>query len=135
MIHEVHKIVKQSAKSRIIIADSATSLTGENKNDVVVDGSHCGLNVGQMMIAAGVRGMIGNDAGKGLEDAGIASLKLLEEHGIPAAAVSSMTAEIGAGTSTYADGEISVVNEAAGKLGITAGMTAKEAADRMFESA
>ncbi len=135
MIHEVHKIVKQSAKSRIIIADSATSLTGENKNDVVVDGSHCGLNVGQMMIAAGVRGMIGNDAGKGLEDAGIASLKLLEEHGIPAAAVSSMSAEIGVGTSTYADGEISVVNETAGKLGITVGMTAREAADRMFESA
>ena len=135
MIHEVHKIVKQSAKSRIIIADSATSLTGENKNDVVVDGSHCGLNVGQMMIAAGVRGMIGNDAGKGLEDAGIASLKLLEEHGIPAAAVSSMSAEIGVGTSTYADGEISVVNETAGKLGVTVGMTAKEAADRMFESA
>ena len=135
MIHEVHKIVKQSAKSRIIIADSATSLAGENKNDVVVDGSHCGLNVGQMMIAAGVRGMIGNDAGKGLEDAGIASLKLLEEHGIPAAAVSSLSAEIGVGTSTYADGEISVVNETAGKLGITAGMTAREAAGRMFESA
>ena len=135
MIHEVHKIVKQSAKSRIIIADSATSLTGENKNDVVVDGSHCGLNVGQMMIAAGVRSMIGNDAGKGLEDAGIASLKLLEEHGIPAAAVSSMSAEIGVGKSTYADGEISIMNEAAGKLGITVGMTAREAADRMFESA
>lgn len=135
MIHEVHKIVKQSAKSRIIIADSATSLTGENKNDVVVDGSHCGLNVGQMMIAAGVRSMIGNDAGKGLEDAGIASLKLLEEHGIPAAAVSSMSAEIGVGKSTYADGEISIMNEAAGKLGITIGMTAREAADRMFESA
>jgi len=126
--------VKQSAKSRIIIADSATSLTGENKNDVVVDGSHCGLNVGQMMIAAGVRGMIGNDAGKGLEDAGIASLKLLEEHGIPAAAVSSMTAEIGVGTSTYAEGKVSVANETAGKLGITVGMTAKEAAGRMFES-
>ena len=135
MIHEVHKIVKQSAKSRIIIADSATSLTGENKNDVVVDGSHCGLNVGQMMIAAGVRSMIGNDAGKGLEDAGIASLKLLEEHGIPAAAVSSMSVEIGVGKSTYADGEISIMNEAAGKLGITIGMTAREAADRMFESA
>lgn len=135
MIHEVHKIVKQSAKSRIIIADSATSLTGENKNDVVVDGSHCGLNVGQMMIAAGVRGMIGNDAGKGLEDAGIASLKLLEEHGIPAAAVSSMSAEIGVGTSTYAEGKVSVANETAGKLGITVGMTTKEAADRMFESA
>lgn len=135
MIKEVHKIVKQSDQSRIIIANSATSLTEENKNDVVVDGSHCGLNVGHMMVATGVRGMIGNDAGRGLEDAGIASLKFLEGHGIPAAAVASMSAEIGNGTSTYAEGEISIANEVARKLGITVGMPAKEAADKMFESA
>ena len=135
MIKEVHKIVKQSDRSRIIIANSATSLTEENKNDVVVDGSHCGLNVGHMMVATGVRGMIGNDAGRGLEDAGIASLKFLEEHGIPAASVVSMSAEIGNGTSTYAEGEISVANEVARKLGITVGMSAKEAADKMFENA
>ena len=135
MIKEVHKIVKQSDRSRIIIANSATSLTEENKNDVVVDGSHCGLNVGHMMVAAGVRGMIGNDAGKGLDDAGIASLKFLEEHGIPAVAVASLSAEIGNGTSTYAEGKISVVNEVVKKLGITVGMSAKEAADKMFESA
>ncbi len=133
MIHEVHKIVRESDKSRVIIADSATSLTEENKNDVVVDASHCGANVGQMMIDAGVKGMIGNDAGKGLEDAGIAALKLLDEHGIPAAAVDSMSAEIGVGVDTYYSGVISVVNEAARKLGIEKGMPAREAADRMFE--
>ena len=135
MIHETHKIVKQSDKSRIIIADSATSLTEQNKNDVVVDGSHCGYNVGQMMVATAVKGMIGNDAGRGLEDAGIGSLKLLDEHGIPGAAVSSMTAEIGVGVDTYYSGVISAVNETAKKLGISEGMTAKEGADQMFENA
>ena len=70
--------------------------------------------------------MIGNDAGKGLDNAGIAGLKVLEEHGIPVAAVSCMSATIGDGTSTYEEGEISTANEAAKKLGITVGMSAKE---------
>jgi hypothetical protein len=134
LVKEVHKIVKQSEGRRIIIADSATSFDENNKNDVVVDGSHCGLNVGEMALKAGIRGMIGNDAGIGLEKAGIAGLKFLEENGIPAAAVSCTSAEIGIGTSTYAGGEISTVNEVAQKLGITVGMSAKEAADKMFES-
>ena len=100
----------------------------------MVDGSHCGINVGEMMIDAGVKGMIGNDAGGGLEDAGIAALKLMDEQGIPAAAVSSMSAEIGVGVDTYYSGVISVANEAARKLGIKEGIPARDAADRMFEN-
>ncbi len=134
MIHEIHKIVRASEKSRIVIADSATSLTEENRGDVMVDGSHCGINVGEMMIESGVKGMIGNDAGGGLEDAGIAALKLMDEQGIPAAAVSSMSAEIGVGVDTYYSGVISVANEAARKLGIKEGIPARDAADRMFEN-
>jgi len=133
LIKEVHKIVKQSGERRIIIANSATSIDENNKNDVVVDGSHFGLNVGEMAFNSGIRGMIGNDAGMGLDNAGIAGLKFLEKHGVPAAAVSCMSAQIGNGTSTYEEGEISVVNEVAQKLGITVGMSAKEAAKKMFE--
>lgn len=133
LIEEVHKIVKQSGGRRIIIANSAGSIDENNKNDVVVDGSHFGINVGKMALDARVQGMIGNDAGIGLDDAGIAGLKFLEEHGIPAAAVSNMSAEIGNGTSTYEEGKLSVVNEVAKKLGITVGMSTKEAADKMFE--
>ena len=135
MIKEIHKIVKQFGGRRIIIANSAASIDENNKNDVVVDGSHFGINVGQMALNAQVRGMIGNDAGIGLDNAGIAGLKFLEEHGIPAAAVSCMSAKIGNGASTYEEGKISVVNEVAKKLGITVGMSAKEAADKMLESA
>ena len=134
MVKEIHKIVKQSGERRITIANSATSIDENNKNDVVVDGSHFGLNVGEMALKAGIRGMIGNDAGMGLDDAGIAGLKFLGKHGVPAAAVSCMSAKIGNGTSTYEEGEISVVNEVAKKLGITVGMAAKEAADKMFEA-
>jgi len=96
MVKEVHKIVRESEGRRIIIANSATSIDETNKDDIVVDGSHFGLNVGEMAKKAGVIGMIGN------------------------------------GTSTYEEGKISVANEVAKRLGITAGMSAKEAADRMF---
>ena len=133
LIKEVHKIVKQSGVRRIIIANSATSIDENNKNDVVVVGSHFGRNVGEMAFNAKIRGMIGNDAGKGLDNSGIAGLKVLEEHDVPAAAVSCMSATIGDGMSTYEEGEISAANEAAGELGIAVGMSAKEAADKMFE--
>lgn len=135
MVKEFHKIVKESGGRRVIIANSAASIDENNKNDVVVDGSHCGMNVGEMALNARVRGMIGNDAGIGLDNAGVAGLKFLEEHGIPAAAVSCLSAKIGNGTSTYEEGKISAVNEVAKKLGIAVGMSAKEAADKMLESA
>lgn len=131
---ENQKIVKQSGERRVVIADSAADMDESNKNDVFVDGSHCGLNVGEMALHAGVRGMIGNDAGLGKNDAGVAGLKLLDKHGIPAAAVSTMSAKIGSGTSTHEQGKISVANEAARKLGVAAGMSAREAADRMLKA-
>lgn len=134
MVKEVHKIVRESEGRRVIIANSATSIDETNKDDIVVDGSHFGLNVGEMAKKAGVIGMIGNDAGVGIDKAGIAGLKFLENYGIPAAAVSCMSAEIGNGTSTYEEGKISIANEVAKRLGITVGMSAKEATDKMFAS-
>lgn len=130
---EVHKVVRQSGKRRIIIANSATSLDENNKNDITVVGSHCGWNIADYVFKAGARGLIGNDAGIGLENAGIACFKRLEERGIPAAAVATMSAEIGVGESTYNDGVISAANKVAKKMGVVAGMPAKEAANKMFE--
>ena len=102
MVHEVHKVVREAGGLRIVIADSATSITEDNKNDIVVNGSHCGANIApDYILPSGARGSIGNDAGIGLENAGIASLAFLDQHGIPAAAVAAMSAEIGVGQSTY----------------------------------
>jgi hypothetical protein len=132
-IKEEHIIVKQSGERRIIVINSATSLDESNRNAVVVFGSHCGLNVGEYVANLRVQGVIGNDAGKGKDNAGIAGLKVLERYSIPAAAVSTMSARIGDGTSTYEEGVISAANETAKGLGIIFGMLAKEAADKMFE--
>jgi len=135
MTHEEHKIVKQSGKYRIVIADSATSISEGNKSDIFICASHCGVNVGQYAAQANVKGLIGNDAGKGLEDAGVAGLKVIDENGIPGAAVSAMTAEIGVGPTTYETGVISTVNKAAQKIGVKPGMSAKEAAEVMLQAA
>ena len=128
------KIVKESGKSKIIIVDTSSDVNEGNDNDIIVTGSHSGRNSGEHLSSLNIKGVIGNDAGMGKENAGIAGMKILEEHGTPAAAVSCMSARIGNGTSTYEQGKISAANEVAKKLGITIGMAAKEAADKMFEA-
>jgi hypothetical protein len=127
-------VIKQSGNRKIVVADSAAGMDDRSKGDVFVDGSHCGVNVGEMTINSGMGAMIGNDAGMGKNDGGIAALKMCDEHGIPAAAVAAMSAKIGNGMSTYEQGKISVANETAKKMGVTVGMTAKEAADKMLEA-
>ena len=128
------KIVKESGKSKIIIVDTSSDVNEGNDTDIIVTGSHSGQNGGEHLSSLHIKGVIGNDAGMGKENAGIAGMKILEEHGIPAAAVACMSARIGNGTSTYEQGKISAANEVAKKLGIIVGMTAKEAADKMFEA-
>jgi hypothetical protein len=127
-------IIKQSGNRKIVVADSAAAMDESTKGDVFVDGSHCGVNVGEMTLHSGVGAMIGNDAGMGKNDAGIAALKMCDEKGIPAAAVAAMSAKIGSGMSTYEQGQVSVVNEAAKKLGVSVGMSAREAADKLLEA-
>jgi len=130
---EQKTIVKEAAGRKIVLADSAAAMDESNKGDVFVDGSHCGINVGEISLHAGVGAMIGNDAGMGKNDAGIAGLKFLDKSGIPAAAVAAMSAKIGNGKNTYEQGQISVVNEAAKKLGVKPGMSAIEAAGKILE--
>jgi len=135
LVQATQTVIKQEGIYRIIVTDTAGTYDEKNKNDVVVDGSHFGVNSGRVTAKAGVRGRIGNDAGIGKNNAGIAGLKILEEHGIPGAAISCMSAKIGVGMSTYETGKISVVNKLAKKLGIKPGMSAKEAAEIMFRAA
>lgn len=128
-------VKKQEGKFRIIVTNTAGSYDENNKNDVVIDGSHFGVNSAKMAVDAAVKGRIGNDAGIGKNSAGIAGLNILEKVGIPGAAVSSMSAKIGVGMSTWDTGKVSTVNESARKIGVKVGMTTKEAANVMFQAA
>jgi len=127
-------VIKKSGNRKIVVADSAAGMDERSKGDVFVDGSHCGVNVGEMTINSGMGAMIGNDAGMGKNNAGIVALKMCDERGIPAAAVAARSAKIGSGMSTYEQGKISVANETAKKMGVRVGMSAKEAADKMLQA-
>jgi len=67
-----------------------------------------------------------NDAGVGIEMAGIGRLAALAARGMAAATVSADSARISDGRSTLEDGIVSHVNETARHCGGRVGMTARE---------
>ncbi len=107
------------------------SIKEPRPRDVFIQGSHCGQTLTHV-IPLRLRGIIANDAGRGMDDSGIASFAPLAEAGIAAAAVGAMSARIGDVMSTWNDGVISVMNEVAKERGVRAGMTTKEAARIML---
>ncbi len=68
-----------------------------------------------------------NDAGIGVDEAGVSRLPALDARGIAAATVSAASARIGDARSTYEDGILSRVNARAAALGLVPGMTARDA--------
>jgi hypothetical protein len=104
------------------VLDSITEAVGGPPGQVVVSGSHGGVSAGRFAIEARVRLAVFNDAGVGLDGAGIAALPLLQAHGIAALTVAHDTAHIGEAASTLATGVISHTNAAAAALGARPGL-------------
>jgi hypothetical protein len=115
----------------VVVADSVTALGASGRGAVLVTGSHGGLVAARYASAAGVRAAIFNDAGRGLDDAGIAGVIALDDVGMAAAAVAHTSARIADAADTIARGVIAFANRGAAKLGVVAGMTCREAADRL----
>ncbi|TNF21391.1 MAG: hypothetical protein EP318_07380 [Rhodobacteraceae bacterium] len=111
-----------------ILADSVTRLDASAAGRVVVTGSHGGVFAACLARHAGCRAAIFNDAGVGLDEAGIGGLAWLDPQGMAAAAVDHASAEIGNARQMLAQGRISHVNAAARALGLTPGMTCAAAA-------
>lgn len=110
-----------------VVVDSITDVRPADTARVVVTGSHGGLFTGDRAARLGVRALIANDAAGGLDGAGTAGLEMLQERGVPAAAVSHLSACIGNGADTATNGRLSTVNRAAEALGARVGMAATEA--------
>jgi len=108
--------------------DSASLVLPEHGQAIVVTGSHGGLLGGKPETALkyDVRGALYNDAGIGIDEAGVSRLPALDARGIPAGTVSAASARIGDARSTYEDGIISRVNARSAALGLREGITAKE---------
>ncbi len=115
----------------IVVADSVTKLGPECRGRVVIAGSHGGVYAAYLACAAGVRGVILNDAGRGRDDAGVSGGAYCQALGIPYAAIETRSARIGDGADMAARGVVGFVNEAAERLGVSAGMACLEAARAM----
>jgi hypothetical protein len=109
--------------------DSASLVTPEHHDAIVITGSHGGLLGGRLETALkyDVRAAFYNDAGIGIDEAGVSRLPALDQRGIAAATVSAESARIGDARSTYEDGILSRVNARAAAFGLAAGMPAREA--------
>ena len=111
--------------------DSVSLVEPADANAVITTGSHGGLLGGrpEKALRHPVLGALFNDAGRGIDDAGLGRLPVLDERGIPAATVSADSAWIGDGRSTYSDGVLSAANQAAEALGATPGIGASAFAE------
>jgi hypothetical protein len=139
--YELHGIIDESIheveiapKGRIYAVWSFSRVRGEHPDDVFCVASHGGKVMAEYALQVRPRGLIANDAGRGLDDSGTDGLHVLDEHGIPAATVSAGSARLGDALSTYRDGIISAANAAARSRGVRIDMPAREAAHLMLHA-
>jgi hypothetical protein len=109
------------ADSDILVTDSITKLGPEAAGCVAVVASHGGIYAAYLSAKLRLRGVILNDAGVGLDEAGIAGLAYLDALGMAAAVISHDSARIGDGADMMARGIVSRVNSAAARLGCKPG--------------
>lgn len=114
----------------LTFASSATA-TESCIGHVVVSGSYGGEYNAWHAAKWGIRGVVLNDAGVGLDGAGISGLAYLDRIGLPAATADANTCHIADGEHTLAHGIISHVNVAAAAVGCRVGQTVRACAQRM----
>jgi hypothetical protein len=129
----------EGAEGRILRFDSATFVPGFYEDriapkDVVVAASFSGVLPARMIARSTPRGVIGLDCAIGKDGAGIAGLWFYEALGIPAAAASTRSAEMGNGRDLWEEGVLSRVNEIAEAMGLAPGMSVRVAADMLLRN-
>jgi hypothetical protein len=125
-------VVDETPKGRIWAAPGTTAITDKIPNDIVCSGANSSRVSSDGVIRMGAKGSIANDAGIAKNNSAVEGVMILGERGIPSAAVSTLTARLGEGLSTWNDGIISVVNPVAAARGVKVGVSAKEAARLML---
>jgi hypothetical protein len=113
--------------------DSITELGPADAGCVAVSGSHGGVSSARYAIAARPLLSVFNDAGIGLDRAGVAGLAMLEREDLAACAVAHATARIGDATSTLDDGIIGHANAPARALGIAPGQRCRAAVAHLVQ--
>jgi hypothetical protein len=105
--------------------DSIGKLDAEDAGRILVIGSHGALHGGRPESALGVNAhaALFNDAGVGIDGAGITRLPVLAARGIAAATVDCRSARIGDARSMWDTGLLSHVNRPAERLGAVPGLS------------
>ncbi len=109
------------------LIDSVSAVTEEMRGQIVVTGSHGGISAAHLALAHPLALVVFNDAGVGLDNAGIRSLEILQAHGVAACTVSHLSARIGEAESTLHTGQISHANPLAQAAGIASGQMCSDA--------
>ena len=116
------------------LVNSITELRAHDEGCIAVSGSHGGLSSARYALAARPLLSIFNDAGGGLNNAGLVALDFLQSHGLAACTVAHHSASIGEAQSTLVSGVVSATNAAASALGVQAGWTCRHAVDLLSSS-
>lgn len=132
-MQETRHEVSDTKGVRVFTLDSNALVTPNDAGHIMLNGSHGGLLGGRAATAVkyDVFAAIYNDADFGADAAGISRLPALDARGIAGACVSTWSARIGDGQSTYRDGFITAVNARAQQCGGEIGISAKELVARL----
>lgn len=114
-----------------LLLNSITDADEAARGRVAVCGSHGGIYPAYLASLAGLRAVVFNDAGGGLDNAGIAGVMALADVGVAAVAASHQSCRIGDAGDMARRGLISAVNALAGRLGVTVGEAVGPACDKL----
>lgn len=128
-----HRSVVEIDGIEVLCSDSAANIANPDSDRVLVTGSHGGT-VGGRTLVNPVLAAFFNDAGIGKESAGVSRVYALQNEGVPAGAVSHMSAMIGDAEESLHHGVLSVVNDLARNLGVLQGTTILEAIGLLADS-
>lgn len=110
-----------------LMLESITDAGAEAQDRIAICGSHGGTVAATLASRAGLRAVVLNDAGVGLNEAGIRGVLSLDQIGMAAAAVDCRSARIGSAYDMQETGVLSVVNDTAEALGLCKGQTVGQA--------
>lgn len=126
--HVIDVALDNGGHGSVIAVDSASLILPGDAGAIVVTGSHGGLPGGDEanVVKAPVRCAVFNDAGVGIDEAGIGRLPVLEARGIAGLTVAAQSARIGEALSTYGTGVISHANRVARDFGAGSGQPLRD---------
>ncbi len=122
---------------RLLALDAAPMLTAEDAGAIAVTGSHAALFRGRPdnVIGPDLYAVFFNDAGVGLDGAGITRLPTLDARAIIAGTVAADSAPIGDARAGYEEGILSHLNRTAERAGGEIGMPLKLFIDHLLAQA